>query len=488
MDNNLPYAAPESLGIPTAAISDFLAEIDRKRLCMHGFLLLRHGKVAAEGYWPPFDENRPHRMYSVSKSFTAVAVGMMIGEGRLSLGDRAADFFPEYLPADAHRYVREATVRDLLRMATCNTATSYTDKSDNFVKAFFADPGPKHPPGAFFHYDTAATTVLCGIVERLSGKPMLDFMRPVLDAIGFSPDATCVQTPEGGSWTGSGILCTARDLARFALLCMNQGGWNGRQLVDREFMRQATSRQIDNSVTGGGSENVMGYGYQFWCLRDGGFGCFGMGSQYALCMPDRDAILITTADTQGVTGAGESIIDAFYRLLARMEDHPLPEDRAAREALNGAIGRLSLPMPIGRATTPLAKQFSGRTYVMEPNPAGIVWMRAEITDDLCRLAYENASGEHELLLGMNRYEPQTFPEPYYGGRIGTRDRRYACVGGGAWADEDALLGTIYAVDDYLGSIKLQLTFSQTDLCGYMIKAAEWFFDEYQGFFAGSARA
>ncbi len=485
--NNLVFASPESLGIPSGAIHAFLQTLEALRHPMHSFLLLRHGKVAAEGYWPPFDENRRHRMYSVSKSFTSVAVGMLIDEGKLKLTDRVADIFPEYVPENAHRYTLEATVEDLLRMATCNEGTSYTSKDPNFVESFFTDKNPKHKPGAFFHYDTAGTTVLCGAVEKLAGMPILGYMRPVLNAIGISKDIDCILAPEGGSWTGSGVLCTPRDLARFAMLCMNQGAWEGKQLVSKAYMQAATSKQIDNSVARSASGVANGYGYQFWMLRDGGFGCFGMGNQFAFCMPKYDAILVTTADTQAVSGAEDELLAAFYALLGKMSDFALPEDTLAQAILHKHIAALALPLPCGAKTTARAFEFSGKTYDFEENLYGFRWMRVEITDDICTLHYENPTGVHTLRLGMGRYEAQLFPELYYGKKIGTRDRHYQTIAAGAWAADDALVGTLYAVDDYLGTLKMQLTFYQDELCVFMTKAAEDFFNEYRGYLAGHAR-
>ena len=478
---NLSFSTPESLGIPSQAIQNFLNELEEKRFCMHSFMLLRHGKVAAEGYWPPFDENRKHRMYSISKSFTAVAIGMMAEEGRVSLDSKVSDFFPEYLPKEPHPYVLEATVRDLLVMATFNNKTSYSRDSSDFTKTFFTDTGPKHKPGQIFAYDTAATTVLCAIVEKLSGMTMLEYMRPVLDEIGFSKDAYCIQTPEGRSWTGSGIMCTTRDLARFALLCVSGGEWNGKQLISREYIREATSWQIDSSVYGDGVEGRYGYGYQFWRIRKGGFAMNGMGSQYAVCMGD--TILITTADNQGLEGATGMIFDAFYRLADEMSPGPLPEDTAAQAKLKEQISKLSMPLPLGKSVTP-AGHISGRKYILDKNEAGMKWLRLNVEADVCRLQYENASGEHELVFGMGRYEPGLFPEKYSGRRIGLKDTNYQCICAGAWADSKTFLGTVYSVDDYLGHIKLQLTFTGNEVCGYMQKVAEWFFEEYQGFLAG----
>ena len=479
---NLTFATPESLGIPSQAVIDFLDELEEKRFCMHSFLLLRHGKVAAEGYWPPFNEKRKHRMYSISKSFTSIAVGMMIDEGLLSLESKVSKFFPEHLPEAPHPYVLEATVRDLLMMATYNEYNSYTVNSPDFTETFFTDSGPKHKPGQFFLYDTAATTVLCAIVEKLSANTMLEYMRPVLDEIGFSKDAYCVQTPEGRSWTGSGILCTPRDLACFALLCMNGGQWNGKQLISRDYIIAATSRQIDTSVSAQGIESRFGYGYQFWCLRKNGFAMYGMGSQYALCIPEHDTILITTADTQGTESAGDILIDMYFKLTEKLSPSPLPEDTQNR--LKKRLSRLSMPFPLGEKEVPLAKEVSGKKYILEKNNADMKWLRLHVEADKCRLQYENESGEHELIFGMDKYEPQLFPEKYFGKRIGVRDTHYKCIGAGAWADDKTLLGTIYAVDDYLGSVKFQLTFSGDEVCGFMTKAAEWFFNEYQGFLVG----
>ena len=484
---NLVFSSPESLGIPSSAIKNFLDELTEKRLCMHSFLMLRHGKVAAEGYWPPFNKDHKHRMYSVSKSFTSIAVGMMIDEGKIALTSKIAEFFPEHLPASPHPYVLEATVRDLLMMATYNESNSYNWKSTNYTETFFTDNNPKHKPGQFFHYDTAATTVLCAIVEKLSGKTMLEYMMPVLEQTGFSKDTYCIETPEGRSWTGSGIMCTSRDLARFALLCTNGGKWNGKQLLSRDYVNEATSLQIDTSISADYMEMRYGYGYQFWRLRKGGFAMCGMGSQFAFCMPQHGTILILTGDTQGTACAADILFNMYYDLVEKLSPTPLPEDIDAQNKLAECISKLALPLPLGKTETLLAKEISGRKYILDKNNAGIKWLQLHIEADKCRLQYENATGEHELIFGMGKYEPQLFPEKYNGRRMGVRDTHYKCIGAGAWAEDKTLLGTIYSVDDHLGSVKLQLTFTDNEVCGYMTKAAEDFFDEYQGFLVGKIK-
>ena len=485
-ENNLSYATPESQGISSESINAFLDNLEQKRLVMHSFMMIRHGKVIAEGYWDFFDENKKNRMYSISKSFTSVAIGMMIDEKKISLNDKVVDFFPEYMPENPHKHMLEATIRDLLMMSSYAYCLDYGRGSD-WVELYFKDNGMKHKPGTVFSYDTGATVVLCAIIEKLSGKPMLEYMKPVLDEIGISEDITCIKSPCGRSWTGSGILCTTRDLARFAVLCMNKGEWNGKQLVSREYMEAATSKQIDNSIETT-IEFQYGYGYQFWRLRNNGFACYGMGGQFALCMPDQDLILITTADTQAITDGTEHIVDIFHRFVNSInkDDRVMPENKEAQDVLQKRITALKLPLPQGCKKTEKAKSYSGKRYIMEKNPMELKWVSMDITSEKCVLYYENNAGEHTITFGMGEYNRQKFPEKYHGIQIGKKDKNYDTIASGAWSDENTFLGIVYAIDDYLGTIKMQFTFSEDNLCVYMIKVAEFFFDNYQGFATGHA--
>ena len=113
-------------------------------------------------------------------------------------------------------------------------------------------------------------------------------------------------------------------------------------------------------------------------------------------------------------------------------------------------------------------------------------MRADIAEDACTLHYEKAGKEHMLKLYMGEYGPLSFPDKYFGKRIGVRDTHYRCVSAGAWADDGTLIGMIYAVDDYLGTLKMQLTFADEDLTVFMAKSAEAFFDDYSGYLSGHA--
>lgn len=476
-------ATPESLGISSASIRSFIERIENENINMHGFLVLRKGQVAAEGYWAPYTQESMHRMYSISKTFVALAVGVMVDEGKLKLEDRVATFFEDYVPQNLHPYLEQATVRDLLMMATPNNTTSYNRHSRNFAETFFQQK-PSHPPGTVFSYDTAATVMLNTIVERISGVPFMEYMRDkVLDPVGFSKDTWCIKTPEGTSWGGSGVICTLRDMAKLAYVCMNDGRWNDQQLISEEYIRAATSKQIDNSIRGD-----EGYGYQIWRERDNGFSFRGMGSQFAFCFPDQDILFACISDTQ-IMGpiAATKIKNAFREeIFTKLHDDALPVDEASHQALEHKIERLSIIPQQGERTSSYAEKISGKWYSLNENPMNISRLRFTFDGDEGVWEYENATGLHQLSFGIGKKKAGRFPETHYSGeQIGTpKGTGYECLVSGAWVEEHKLNLLVYITDDYLGTARMSFAFHDDEISVHMTKVAEWFLDEYEGFAGG----
>ncbi|MCC6455906.1 MAG: serine hydrolase [Caldilineaceae bacterium] len=474
-------STPESLGIPSRAILNFLQRIDAERIGMHGFLLVRRNRIAAEGYWAPWSAERKHRMYSVSKSFVALAVGMMIDEGRLTLDDSVAQYFPDKVPAKLHPWLAASTVRDLLMMSTAHSTTSYTRDDPDWVWTFF-NRTPSHPPGTIFSYDTAATVVLTATVERLAGMPFLEYMRPrFLDRIGFSPDAWCVRTPEGGSWGGSGVICTLRDLAKVALTCMNGGMWGEEKVLPEAYVCAATSKQIDNAIRG-----HHGYGYQIWRENENGFSFRGMGSQYAFCFPDKDFLFTCIADTQGAPSGSAIPTVMWEELYPYLADAPLAEDGDAHAELADQIERLAvLPLP-GNADAPVRSVVDDAWYALEENPMGITRMRLSFKGDEGAWEYTNAQGDNVLRFGIGRVLPGKFPQRnYFGEQIGSSPGiEYECMASAAWVDDQTLNLEVYITDHYLGGLRISFAFKGEEIGVFMTKQAEWFLDEYNGFAGG----
>ncbi len=476
--------SPESLGIPSQAILNFLQRLDAERIPMHGFLLVRHNRIAAEGYWAPWSAERKHRMYSVSKSFVALAVGLMIDEGKLTLDAQVADYFPDKVPATLHPWLAVSTVRDLLTMATAHSTTSYGRDDTDWVWTFF-NKSPSHPPGTIFAYDTAATVVLTAIVEQIAGKPFLDYMRPrFLDRIGFSADAWCVRTPEGGSWGGSGVICTLRDMTKVALACLNGGMWGAERVLPEAYVRAATAKQIDNSISGND-----GYGYQIWCEKKNGFSFRGMGSQYAIGFPDKEFIFACIADTQGAPTSSTIPAVMWEELYPHLADAPLPENRAAHAALAAQIERLAvLPLP-GSSAARVTATVNGAWYTLAENPMGITQMRLSFNGDQGTWEYTNAQGDNVLQFGIGRVLSGKFPQRnYFGAQIGVIPGiEYDCLASAAWIDEQTLNMEVAITDIYLGGLRISFAFKGEEISVFMTKQAEWFLDEYNGFAGGKRR-
>ena len=114
----LARTSPESQGVSSAAIRRFIAAANASGIGWHSFMLLRHGNVIAEGWWKPFEPSYKHTLYSLSKSFTSTAIGLLVKEGRLTVEDKVISFFPDELPANPDNNLQQMKVRHLLTMNT----------------------------------------------------------------------------------------------------------------------------------------------------------------------------------------------------------------------------------------------------------------------------------------------------------------------------------------------------------------------------------
>ncbi|MBP3543871.1 MAG: serine hydrolase [Lachnospiraceae bacterium] len=311
---NFEHITLEKAGLSKEIIDEFLRLLDEKNAGMDSVILLRGGKICFEKYWEPYDEKTNHRMYSVGKSFTAIAIGLLIGDGKLSVEDYVCDYFPEKLPENVHPFIREMQVKHLLTMSTAHKSTTYKNYDGDWVESFF-HVEPDYHPGTIFSYDTSATHVLCALVQKLSGKDMQTFLKErVLDEIGYSSSEWL--TDEAGVVRGGdGLYCTSRDLAAVAQLCMDGGVYNGKQLIPADYLKDMLSVQISTEHKLAYDEQ-LGYGYQVWGNREeGGFTFYGMGGQLAVCFPKKNFVLVTTGN---MTERGKDIrfiYESFYEAV-----------------------------------------------------------------------------------------------------------------------------------------------------------------------------
>lgn len=501
-DTVLKSVTCEELGFSSKWVENMLDEIEAKKICLHSFIILRHGKIGAEGYWGSFSEEKLHRMYSVSKTFTSAAIGILAGEGRISLDDKIAKYFPDKIPSEGlHPYVEGTTIKNLLTMTTPYNSVTYGIKYKDWAWTFFnathENPKgyldnvfPDHPAGTVFNYDTAGTYILDCIVERVTGMPFLKYLRDkLLDPIGFSKETWCIKSPEGNSWGGSGVMCTSRDLAKFSQVFINGGKFNGKQLIPEDYVKEAVYPHVQNCTDGNFTPFTHGYGYQIWCGENGVFAFLGMGDQLALIFPKHDTILITTADTQGMDKTHSEIYYSFKNnIIKNLSNSSLPSDEAAQIHLNERCKNLKLPVPEGKAKGAFQDKINGKAYILDRNVMEISKIMVTIDGDEGVLCYTNPRGDKKIRFGMLKHVEDFFPEThYFGDTIGkSADRMFKTTSAAAWFNDHNLLIRIYIVDDCFGNLSISLSFKDDKVGVLMHKNAEFFLDEYQGFAGGLA--
>ncbi|HEY5748075.1 MAG TPA: serine hydrolase [Chryseolinea sp.] len=369
-EHKMEEATPESLGISSQAILNFIEAAEKERKDeLHSFVLLRHGQIAAQGWWNPFNPDSPHMLFSLSKSFTSTAIGMAQAEGLLNINDKVTSFFPDETPKDPSKNLQAMRIRDLLTMNTGHNddATGRMQQdSTNWVKGFLSLP-VEHKPGTHFVYNSAATYMLSAIIQKTSGKTLLEYLTPRL----FEPldieHPTWDTSPSGINIGGWGLKVRTKDIAQLGQLYLQKGMWQGKQLIPTAWVEEATKKQTSNG-SNPDSDWEQGYGYQFWrCRHDlyRGDGAFG---QYCIVFPKQDAVL---AITSGTADMGAIMNLVWDHLLPALSEKPVTENKEAFAALQTKLKSLSLSTIKGEPTSPKMETVSNEPYTLEPNQEGI---------------------------------------------------------------------------------------------------------------------
>ena len=480
---------PEAAGISSAKIKKFIDRIEKRNAIMHSLLIMRHGKIITENYWAPFDENFCHRMYSQTKSYTAIGIGLLIEEGKLSLDDKLVDVYPEY--KGTHEYLDLQTIRNLLTMNTVGNPANwfYDTKTASRMEIYFNERTRCHPAGTVWEYDSAGSQVLCEIVEKLSGMPLLDYLKKKLfNHMGTFKTAEMLKTRNGASWGDSALLCTTRDMASFGQLLMNGGVWEGKRLMNEGYIKEATSKQVDNRSSWYKGPYSHGYGYQIWRTEQNGFGFLGMGDEITICLPDKDLVFVCTADHQGTENKIRTIlVNAFFDIIVdNLSDTPLPEDKEAERLLAERTKDLQLYSETGDEDSPFRAELNGVKYECEKNPMGITEFSFKFSDDGKEgvLCYTNAQGCKEIPFGINHNVFGKFPQLGYsndfGGLRTTDGFMYKDAVSATWLEEKKIIITVQIIDRYFGLMSAVFAFNGDLAAAQFTKVGEDFLMEYQG--------
>ena len=321
--NNVKETA-EMIDLPRAetpndvakAMDDFFEQAAADSMDIHSVMIVRDGNVIYSRWQSEGVDTVSHVLHSVSKTFTATAVGLAIDDGKLALTDKVIDFFPDKLPADVSNNLKAMTVRDLLTM-TCGhdeEPTGQREEGADWVQAFLAHP-VVHEPGTFYLYNSLGTYMCSAIVQKVTGEKVVDY----LDARLFQPlhidKPKWEESPQGINCGGWGLYLKTEDLAKMGQLLLQKGKWNGQQLVPAEWVAEMSKKQVESinpgtrmedaaakGMTKETSDWMQGYGYQMWRCRPGCFRADGARGQYIIVVPDKNAVIAITSDNGNLQG------------------------------------------------------------------------------------------------------------------------------------------------------------------------------------------
>jgi CubicO group peptidase (beta-lactamase class C family) len=352
---------PESQGVSSSAVLALVEVLDQVD-AMNSFMLVRHGKVVAEGWWSPYDAESNHELYSLSKSFTSTAVGMAVAEGKLSIDDEVLRFFPDDGPAAPSANLKSMRVRDLLTMSAGHQDEVPTASDKISAKSFLTNAVP-HKPGTHFKYNTPATFMCSAILQKLTAQTVAEYLRPRLfEPLGITQPVWNTNW-QGVSLGGYGLSVRTEDIARFGQLYLQKGQWQGRQLIPKEWVELATSKQVSNG-SNPKSDWDQGYGFQFWRCRNGAYRGDGAFGQYCIVMPEQDAVIAITSGVKDM----QSVLNVIWeKLPPAFQPKRLKADSLNQKKLGEKLANLAVRPATGTETSPLASKLFNRKFIFPAN-------------------------------------------------------------------------------------------------------------------------
>ncbi len=388
----LPRSMPEAEGVDSALLNHFYHKITTlPDVDIHHMMVLRHGKVIGELHATPYRATDLHTLYSASKTVTALAVGLAVDDGLLSVDDKVSKHLRDKMPATLSPALDSLTVRNLLMMASgrLEDLSIFMGDEDWLTKWF---QGDFHDVGKVFHYDSMCTHALAMIVTRVTGKPLLEYVKERIFTPMHIVETDWELAPDGVEAAGWGLRLQTESQAKLGQMMLNGGQWNGRQLVSSQWIHDMTQRYISTShavqpklslwqrflkflrsawhtirswFTGYNTDDYyLGYGYQTKAIqhpRAESFFAAGYGGQLIYVVPKLDLVIVINGRAAEY---GDELNTIYYQLVNPLIGGDVPDTDV------GPVS-LAIAMPQGEATHPMERQlFEGRIS-LEKNLLGL---------------------------------------------------------------------------------------------------------------------
>ena len=424
--------SPESVGIDSKDIEWLIDQLESGFTEPHGLMIMRHGKVCAEGWWSPYAPGIRHGLQSHSKTYAATGIGVLYTEGLVKLDERIIDIFPEYAPENPSENLKKLTVHHVLCMG-CGMDEMPMPSKD-WIKDFINTP-VLHEPGTTYMYNSTGSSLLAAIVKKKTGLGLHEYLKPRLyDKIGiFSDNHLWMNMPDGVEVGGGGLFATTEDNLRLMKLYADGGVWEGERILAADYVEKATTLQNESATEAinnpPAKDNFVGYGYQIWmCIPKGVYRADGAMGQFTIVVPDKDMIIAITENASGAHWA-QTTLDKMWKFLEKVDNNPATsKNEAAANHLKNRMGRLSLPNPGYAPYSPKAQEWQGKNFKVTsgeiyfgdvgmaqfmsgiPFPAPVYSMSFDFKPDCINLKYRSGDSEKILTIGMDGQRRQNIIE------------------------------------------------------------------------------
>lgn len=357
----------EEQALNSALILELLQTIQKRNLAIHSLLIIRHGYLVTEVYFPPYEREVPHPVFSVTKSVTSALVGIAIEEGYIKgVQQKVLDFFPDIAQDVTDKYLKDLTVEHLLTMSAgylTNTMPNLRGKEASFdtVRHILTYNSILVKPGSSFFYDSGGPHLLAAIIQKSTGLTLQEYAQKKLfgplgiTAVGWETD------PQGITKGATGLKITPRDMAKIGYLYLQHGQWNGTQIVPAQWVDVSTTKHFDTQGLMNAAEDD-GYGYLWWMDAFGGYSAHGFGGQYIFVLPQLDMVVVFTSGLTDANFPTPSELLTAYLLPAAQSPHPLVPNPPAFQRLQTAIQKIEKPETPVAPLPEVARQISGKPY------------------------------------------------------------------------------------------------------------------------------
>ena len=355
----LDHVSPESIGISSAVVKECVEALNHEKTQIHGFMAARQGKVFAECWWKPYTSKIPHSCHSMGKSYTVTAIGIACTEGILSMEDRIADLFADEIKQYNIKQTEMFERLKIKHLVTMSNGMEYMSPlTDDWIIKYLENP-VVYEPGTQFLYNTAGSCMLGAIIEKKTEKSLLEYLtEKCFNIIGIDKDSIQWLKFKNGNTAEPGCFSTTENNLRLGMLFANHGCWDGVQLIDKSWMEEALSFQIQSKGTQ--IDERCGYGYQLWnCSVPGVYRFDGGQGQFCIMWPEKDIVVSIQEGGIYPDGPQRTLETVYQKLFTAVKDKPLDENPAAYQQLKEFTSSRSIPCDKPNTYIPKADFFTG---------------------------------------------------------------------------------------------------------------------------------